>query len=488
MHRHLTRYLNTPVPLNVSLRNTFKLDSLICVAKMCGIAACIGSMDSFSIVRFMLIQIQHRGQEGAGIAWYTPQGIKLVKNFGLVTQAIPDIDVKTCVAIGHVRYSTTGTYMKNIEELHPMYIKDGNIEIALAFNGTITNYKEVRKKLANEYIFNTDTDTEVILKLVHYELKRRRDILDAIRSSLLRLSGSYSITLMVNNRLIIARDPLGFKPLSYVEIDGSVLAASESSAISTLTGVEPREVEPGEIIIVHDGETEHHKLGVDIGKRAYCAFEYVYFSRPDTIFNGVAIYDSRKRMGNFLADLEDQDIDVVVPIPETGRIASYGYAQKIDRPVEDALIKVRYMGRSFIMPKELRSLIARFGIVRSVVKGKKIALVDDSLVRGTTMRNIVKTLKNIGAERVHVRIASPPIRYPCFMGIDFPTREELIAYGKTIMEVCRHICADSLKYICTKMLERAIGKREDELCMACFTGLYPIQMDILEKEKEFLRR
>ncbi len=436
----------------------------------------------------MLIQIQHRGQEGAGIAWYTPQGIRLVKNFGLVTQAIPDLDVKTSIAIGHVRYSTTGTYMKNVEELHPMYVKDGDLEIALAFNGTITNYREIRKELSTSYMFNTDTDTEVILKLVHRELKKKRDIIESVRSALLRLSGSYSIVLMINDRLIFARDPLGFKPLSYAEIDGSVLVASESSAISTLTGIEAREVEPGEIILIHDSEIERHRLGVDIGKRAYCAFEYVYFSRPDTVFNGVTIYDARKRMGQFLADLEDQDIDIVVPIPETGRIASYGYAQKIGKPIEDALIKVRYMGRSFIMPRELRSLIARFGIVRSIISNRKIALVDDSLVRGTTMRNIVKTLKNMGASRVHVRIASPPIRYPCFMGIDFPTREELIAYGKTIMEVCKHICADSLKYICTKMLERAIGKREDELCMACFTGLYPIQMDILEKEKEFLRR
>jgi len=436
----------------------------------------------------MLIQIQHRGQEGAGIAWYTSQGIKLIKNFGLVTQAIPDLNVRTSVAIGHVRYSTTGTYMKNVEELHPMYIKDGDLEIALAFNGTITNYKEIRKELSNRYMFNTDTDTEVILKLIHSELKRGRDVLESVRRSLLKLSGSYSIVLMINDRLVIARDPLGFKPLSYAEVDSSVLVASESSAISTLTGIEPREVEPGEMIMMYRGEVERHSLGVDIGKRAFCAFEYVYFSRPDTVFNGVTVYEARKRMGSYLADLEDQDIDMVVPIPETGRIASYGYAQKIGRPIEDALVKVRYMGRSFIMPRELRSLIAKFGVVRSIIKNRKIALVDDSLVRGTTMRNIVKTLKNIGAERVHVRIASPPIRYPCFMGIDFPTREELIAYGKTIMEVCKHICADSLKYICTRMLERAIGKRDDELCMACFTGLYPIQMDILEKEKEFLRR
>ncbi|NPB00161.1 MAG: amidophosphoribosyltransferase [Crenarchaeota archaeon] len=472
----------------MDLRNTFKLVSLICVAKMCGIAACIGSLDSFSIVRFMLIQIQHRGQEGAGIAWYTPQGIRLIKNFGLVTQAIPDINVKTSLAIGHVRYSTTGTYMRNVEELHPMYVRDAGVEIALAFNGTITNYREIRRELSTSYVFNTDTDTEVILKLVHRELRTRNDIVEAVRSALLRLSGSYSIVMMINNRLVIARDPLGFKPLSYAEVDGSVLVASESSAISTLTGLEAREVDPGEIIVIHDGEIERYELGVDIKKRAYCAFEYVYFSRPDTVFNGVTIYDSRKKMGQYLADLEDQDIDIVVPIPETGRIASYGYAQKIGRPIEDALIKVRYMGRSFIMPRELRSLIARFGIVRSVISSRRIALVDDSLVRGTTMRNIVKTLKNMGADKVHVRIASPPIRYPCFMGIDFPTREELIAHGKTIMEVCKHICADSLKYICTRMLERAIGKREDELCMACFTGLYPIQMDILEKEKEFLRR
>ncbi len=456
---------------------------------MCGIVACSGFFDSLSIVKLMLIQIQHRGQEGAGIAWLSDDGIKIVKNFGLVTSAIPDIDAKARLAIGHVRYSTTGTYMKNIEELHPFYIKDGDLEIALAFNGTIVNYRELRKELKNIYNFNTETDTEVLIKQIHRELKNcNGDVVEGVRRALMKVSGSYSIALMINDKLIIARDPYGFKPLSYTFIEDKFIACSESCAISTLISNKFREVEPGQIILVHDNDFEIHNIGIDVDRRAYCAFEYVYFARPDTVFNGVSIYEARKRMGEFLASLEDRDIDVVVPIPETGRIASYGYSQKLGKPIEDALVKVRYVGRSFIMPKEFRSLIAKFGIVKSVIENRSIALVDDSLVRGTTMRNLVNTLKRSGAKHVHVRIASPPIRYPCFMGIDFPSREELIAHGRTIQEVCRLICADSLKYICTKMLERAIGKREDELCMACFTGHYPINVDIVEKEREFLRR
>ncbi len=455
---------------------------------MCGIAACSGTLEDLSIVKLMLIQIQHRGQEGAGIAWLSNDGIKVIKNFGLVINAIPDIKVKTKLAIGHVRYSTTGTYMKNVEELHPFYIRDGSLEIALAFNGTITNYKEIRNLLKNYYEFITNTDTEVLIKLIHREIKLCGDLLEGVRRALIRISGSYSISLIVNDRLIIARDPYGFKPLAYTKINDLFIACSESSVITTIFNTDFSEVKPGEIIVVKGEDIERHDLGIQLNRRAYCAFEYVYFARPDTVFNDIFIYEARKRMGEFLASLEDREIDVVVPIPETGRIASYGYSQKLNKPIEDALVKVRYMGRSFIMPREVRSAIAKFGIVRSVVSGKRIALVDDSLVRGTTMRNIVNILKNFGASQVHVRIASPPIRYPCFMGIDFPSREELIAYGKTIMQVCKSINADSLKYICTKMLERAIGKREDELCTACFTGVYPISMSIDEKEREFIRR
>ena len=459
---------------------------------MCGIAACVGADYSAHIVKHLLIQIQHRGQEGAGLAWITPQGQhRLIRNFGYVVNAIPDVQEQAPMAIGHVRYSTTGTYTRKIEELHPMYIEDGENVLFLAFNGTIANYKQLRKELEQYYTFVTDTDTEVLLKLIHREIKLRKDIIEGVRQALTKVQGSYSLVLMTKNVLVLARDPYGFKPLSILKKDNILLACSESCALTTLmaeTTDNIMEVEPGQIILcTKDLEIFYNNVDREPERRAFCAFEYVYFARPDTIFNGVVIYDARRRMGELLGEDENETIDIVVPIPETGRVAAYGYAYRTGKPIEDILVKVRYLGRSFIMPKELRSQIARFGIVSTRLRGRSIALVDDSLVRGTTMRNLVNTLRRLGACKIHVRIASPPIRYPCFMGIDFPTRQELVAHGRDVEEVRKIIEADTLRYLSVENLVKAIGLPEKDLCLACFTGQYPIPLDVSEKEREFYR-
>ncbi len=459
---------------------------------MCGIAACVGSSCSALLVKHMLIQLQHRGQEGAGIAWLTHDGdIKVLKNFGYVHSALPDICEHTPVAIGHVRYSTTGTYLKNIEELHPFVVGNGDAKIAFAFNGTILNYKIVRKELQQYYDFVTDTDTEVFAKLIHLEYRRTGNLAEAVLKAMSKVLGSYSIVVLSRDRLVIARDPLGFKPLSYYVDEEIFLMASESSAITTLLEVstqEVREVSPGEVIElklnlehnVYRCSSNHHRM-------AHCVFEYVYFARPDTVFNGVYVYDARKRMGMLLAEDEQKHVDVVVPVPETGRPAAYGFAQRLRLPVEDALIKLRYLGRSFIMPKELRTQIARFGIVESVIKKKRVALIDDSLVRGTTLRGLVSKLRSAGASEVHVRIASPPIRYPCFMGIDFPTRSELIAHNRTEEKVREILGADTLRYLSIDKLVEAVGLSEKDLCMACFTGKYPIPVSLDLQEELFKR-
>ncbi len=459
---------------------------------MCGIAACVGIPNAVIIIKHLLMQLQHRGQEGAGVAWMTHKGeIKMLKNFGYVVSSIPDICEQSSIAIGHVRYSTTGTYMKNIEELHPFVVGEGETKIAFAFNGTILNYKTIRKELQTYYNFLTDTDTEVFAKLIHLEYRRTGSVVEAIHRTMHILRGSYSIVVLSREGVVIARDPLGFKPLSYYITENMFIAASESSAITTLLDIPSwnvREVSPGEIISVkHNLEYEIYRYDPPEERKAYCAFEYVYFARPDTVFNGVYIYDARKRMGMLLAEEEDEDIDVVVPVPETGRPAACGYAQRLCKPLEDALVKLRYLGRSFIMPKELRAQVARFGVIESVVREKRVALVDDSLVRGTTLRNLIAKLRGAGALKVHVRIASPPIRYPCFMGIDFPTRGELIAHGRSESEVCKLLDADSLRYLPVDKLVQALGMRRDELCLACFTGEYPIPVVLDQQEEQFKR-
>jgi len=459
---------------------------------MCGIAACVGTSNAAAIVKSLLIQLQHRGQEGAGLAWLSQDGdIKVHKNFGYVITALPDISEHARVAIGHVRYSTTGTYLKSVEELHPFTVGSGEFKIAFAFNGTILNYKSLRKELQTYYNFVTDTDTEVFAKLIHLEYKRSRDIVEAIRKAAFKVQGSYSLVVLTRDRVVIARDSLGFKPLSYYLTDSLFIAASESSAITTLLDVssqDVREVSPGEIIEAKFNlEIEVHRTDSPHDRTAYCAFEYIYFARPDTVFNGVYVYEARKRMGILLAESESEDIDVVVPVPETGRAAAYGYAQRLGKPIEDVLVKLRYLGRSFIMPRELRSQIARFGIVESAVRQKRVALVDDSLVRGTTLRNLVAKLRSAGACKIHVRIASPPIRYPCFMGIDFPTRSELIAHGRSEQDVCKLLEADTLVYLPIDKLVEALCMRREDLCLACFTGEYPIPV-LLERQEEQFRR
>jgi len=451
---------------------------------MCGIAGCIIE-NSPSIVKELLIQLQHRGQESSGIAFIENNSIKLIKGFGFVNQVIPDELPNSNMCIGHVRYSTTGTYTKNINEIQPFHIKDSEIEFSFAFNGTILNYKKLRKELQTKYYFITDTDTEVFTKLIFDEFRKTKNIVDALYKALRKIVGSYSLTILSKDFIVIARDVYGFKPLTYVIKDNLFVFASESCALSTIFEFsinDIKEVKPGEIILINkDLEIEYSKLDINV-KPTFCAFEYIYFSRSDSIFNNVLIYTARERMGELLAEDENYEIDFVIPIPDTGRIAAFGYSRRLNKPIIEALIKCRYFGRSFIMPPDVRSKIAKFNIIEQLVFEKNIALVDDSLVRGTTLRNIIRRLRKFKCKSIHVRIASPPIRYPCFMGIDFPTRSELIAHNRSIEEICKLIEANSLRYLSIEKLKKAIGI--ESLCLACFTGIYPfeVNLDLIETE------
>ena len=461
----------------------------------CGIIA-IKDIDGRDVAQRIyegLIALQHRGQESAGIAVSSGNRITLLKNLGLVIEAIKFSDLKRLkgsAGIGHVRYSTTGH--STIDEAQPMIyhtnINNKEIYFGIAFNGTISNYHELKRLLNKRgYRFHTDTDTEVLAALISYHWESTGDIFEALKESMKDLDGAYSVVILTENGEIHAmRDPLGFKPLVLGKRDEIFIIASESAAINALGGELLRDIAPGEIVSIFDDDV-FSKIIIRSNRRAHCMFEYIYFSRPDSVINGISVYDVRFRLGEILAELYPIEADIVVPVPDTGVIAALGYSRVSGIPVAMGLIRNPYVGRTFIKPSQtLRELSVqlKMGVVRRVISDKRIVLIDDSIVRGTTIKWIIKLLRRAGAAEIHVRITCPPIRYPCYMGIDFPMRRELIASNHCVEEIRRIIGADSLGYMTVEGLIKAIGLGKNELCLACLTGEYPIkraQIPVLEK-------
>lgn len=436
-----------------------------------------------------LIALQHRGQEGCGISVFNGEKIKTMKGLGLVTEVFSTNRVSKLrgnVGIGHVRYSTTG-YGK-IEEVQPFVEEINGKRFALAWNGTIANFYEIKRELTQVgFKFFTDTDTEVLAKLIAYQQSETGDFMNAIRESMKELDGSFSVVLINDEGELYAfRDAIGIKPLTYGLGDNYVIVASENIAIESAGGVFCGDIKPGEILRIGDNDLERRKF-TNKSKHAYCMFEYIYFSRPDSIINEIPVYNARYNLGKILAKLYPVDADIIVPIPDTGNIAALGFSRESGIPISLGLIRNPYIGRTFIRPSQkLRELSVslKLGLVRSEIQGKRVVLIDDSIVRGTTIRKVVNLLRSIGAKEIHVRITCPPIRYPCFLGIDFPTRRELIASTRTIDEIRRSIGADSLGYMTIDGLIEGIGT--DKLCLACLTGNYPIRNVCLMKlEKIF---
>ncbi|MEM4498939.1 MAG: amidophosphoribosyltransferase [Sulfolobales archaeon] len=455
---------------------------------MCGIAAFYGPNASL-ITYKLLIELQHRGQESAGISVFSGARIRTIVRPGYVVPAISLREVyelNSNLAVGHVRYSTTGGYMSQ-SGAQPVVVGDGRKQISLAFNGNIINYHELSKEFLGT---DSSSDSEVLAKLVFEFTKEVGDVVEAVKNVSTLVKGSYSLVVMTSEpRLVIARDPHGFKPLAYSAYDDFIAVASETAPLESLGMDMWEEVVPGSIISYDGKSLEKTHIPVRVETFTPCVFEYVYFSRPDSIFNGVQIHEARVRMGAYLGSLDSEEVDVVIPVPDSGRSAALGYSMSRKVVIDEGLMRNRYVGRSFIMPPSMRELFAdiKYGVVKSVIRSKKVAVIDDSLIRGTTMGRIVRLLRNRGAERVHVRIASPPVRYPCFMGIDFPTKRELIASRlcdvKLIAEV---IGADSLLYNTVEGLRWSIGI--PSLCLACYTGIYPFaDIDIPYLEKTFSR-
>ncbi|MDH3365498.1 MAG: amidophosphoribosyltransferase [Thermoplasmata archaeon] len=446
----------------------------------CGVFA-IASISNATIDIFYALRVlQHRGQESAGIAVHN-NGIKALKGMGLAHQALRQDELRNLkgdIGIGHVRYSTMGA--SNLDHAQPVVMSTNYGDIALAHNGEIVNADHLRDELKKKgWAFATSSDSEIIIRLLANDISNTGDPARSIRNVMSLLNGSYSMTLMVDNRVFAIRDPYGMRPLCVGRTKEGYAAASESVVFDTLGGEFMRDVEPGELVELLPGEVKSIKTGLAKG-RAHCMFEWVYIARADSCLDGRLVYDVRRKIGQRLAIEQPVEADVIVPVPDSGRSHSMGYAEKIGIPYSEGLMKNRYVERTFIMPDQTdrsTGVMLKLNPLKSVIKDKRIVLVDDSIVRGTTMRQIVQLVRNAGAKEVHVRVGSPPIRAPCYFGIDMKTRDQFAATGRTVEEIAKMLTADSLGYISIEGLVDAIGLNANDLCLGCLNGEYPLPVE-----------
>ena len=447
----------------------------------CGVFAIYApEMDVARLTFFALFALQHRGQESAGIAVTDGARLTVHKEMGLVSQVFEEETLQSLpgnLAIGHVRYSTTGSSeMRNAQPF--ARTRDGSF-IALAHNGNLVNTDELRAGLVkNGHVFESTSDTEIIAALLAEHPSR--DIRTALRDVVPRLRGAFSAVLLTKDEVIGFRDPYGIRPLVLGQVDGRYCLSSETSGLDIIGARLVRELEPGQVCVI-DKDGYHIDQVVDRERSALCVFEFIYFARPDSVMKGQTLYAARSRMGRQLALEAPVEADLVSPVPDTGICAATGYAAASGIPYGETLIKNRYIGRTFINPDpQVRRLGIRmkFNPLASAIKGKRLVMVDDSIVRGTTTRALVHVLFEAGAKEVHLRITSPPIVYPCFYGIDMANQDEFIAFGKSVEDVSRELGATSVHYLSLDGLMRAtgVGDEENAFCAACFNGKYPCEV------------
>ena len=440
--------------------------------------------DVASSIYYGLFALQHRGQESCGIAvsdTYGPKGkVTSYKGMGLANEVFTSDHLeklKGDIGVGHVRYSTAGA--STIENAQPLVLNYVKGTLALAHNGNLINAKELRHDL--EYtgaIFQTTIDSEVIAYHIARERLNVGTVEEAVQRAAAKMKGAYSLVVMSPRKLIGARDPFGFKPLCIGKRDNSYIITSETCALDTIGAEFVRDVEPGEVVTTTpEGGIQSDKTNaIPKEQEARCIFEYIYFARPDSRFDGISVYASRIKAGGFLAQDSPVEADLVVGVPESGNPAAQGYAMASGIPYGTAFIKNGYVGRTFIKPKQSSresSVRVKLNVLRESVKGKRIIMIDDSIVRGTTSGRIVSMLREAGAKEVHVRISSPPFLWPCYFGTDIPAREQLIAYNKTIEQIREEIGADSLGYLKLERLEELVDGLP--ICKGCFTGNYPME-------------
>ena len=443
---------------------------------MCGIFGIANHSDASQMTYLGLYALQHRGQESTGISSSDGGQVYTHKSMGYVADVFSEdviTKLKGLNAIGHTRYSTAGD--SNEGNAQPIVVKCTHGTVALVHNGNLINAVSLRERLELQgAIFQSTSDSEVILHLL--ARSEADSLLDGLAETLAQVQGAFSLLLLTEDSLIGVRDPNGFRPLNLGRINGSYVLASETCAFDLIGATYLREVEPGEIVLIRGGELKSMKA-LTAPKLSKCIFEHVYFSRPDSIVFGRTVQTSRDLMGRILAEECPVDADLVVPVPDSGVTAAIGYSQRSGIPFAFGLIRNHYVGRTFIEPK---TKIRHFGVkvklnsVKDLLTGKRVVLIDDSIVRGTTSRKIVKMVRAAGAKEVHMRVSCPPTLSPCFYGIDTPTKKELIASSHTVEEICKYIEADSLGYLSLPGLIRSLGGKGSEFCTACYTGQYPI--------------
>ena len=444
----------------------------------CGVVGIAGCPGAGELAALALHALQHRGQESAGVSVSDGHVLTTHRRMGLVADVFTEDVVKELdgtFSVGHVRYSTTGT--SRLENAQPMQVTCHRGVLAVAHNGNLVNAHVLRREMELDgSIFGTTSDTEVFLHLI--ARSRAESFEDAVAEALTRVQGAYSLLVLTRDKLIAARDPLGFRPLCLGRFKDCYAVASESCAFDIMGGDFLRDVEPGEMVIL-DGHGLVSRRLAPRERTTQCVFEHIYFSRPDSTVFGESVDEIRRRCGAILGQESPVDADFVCSVPDSSNTATLGYAQETGLPFELGLIRNHYVGRTFISPaQKVRDMSVRikFNPVRRILAGTRVVLVDDSIVRGTTMRKLVKLVRNAGAKEVHLRIASPPITHPCYYGIDTPVRKELIAATHSVDEIATYMRVDSLAYLSTEGLLRATG-RPELYCSACFTGDYPLSFE-----------
>ena len=445
----------------------------------CGVYGVYSRTEDVSGLTYLgLYALQHRGQESAGIAITDGAWMDVSRGMGLVNEVfrhqVPHM-ANQYIAIGHVRYSTTGSSL--LANTQPLMVNYAGGKIALAHNGNLTNAAEIRHELEMQgTIFQTSIDSEVFVNLI--ARSRCETVEEKVIESLKKIKGAYCLTIMTENKLIGARDPQGFRPLCIGKTDeGSYIISSESVGLDVVNAEFVRDILPGEMVVIDDNGIKSYPFATG-EKKAACIFEYIYFARPDSVIDGQSVHEARFMMGRMLARESGFKGDIVISVPDSGTTAATGFAYESGIPFVEGLIKNRYIGRTFIQPtqkKRDKAVKLKLNAITSVVKGKSVIMVDDSIVRGTTSGKIVKMLRDAGAREVHMCISSPPIGYPCYYGIDTSVRKELIAATKTVEEIREFIGADSLHFLSIEGLKKSVSAVDpEEMCYACFNSAYPI--------------
>ena len=437
-------------------------------------------------VYYGLYALQHRGQESAGIAVAYADKIQYYKGMGLVPEvfanghldSLPEGDI----AIGHVRYSTTGASL--LVNAQPIVFTGKCGKMALAHNGNLTNTKQLREELiAGNAVFQTSIDSEVMALLINRYSDG--DIVQGVIKACARFQGSFALVVMTADKLIAVRDPFGIRPLVLGKSLDDTVVASETCAIDSIGGTVERDVKPGEVVVI-DAEGEHSYFLPKEKKTASCIFEYVYFARPDSIIDGCSVYESRKEAGRILAKYCPVEADIVSGVPDSAVVAARGYSEVSGIPYVEALAKNRYVGRTFIQPDQNmreNSVSVKMNALRSNIRGKRLIIVDDSIVRGTTSRKIVRMLRDAGAKEVHMMICSPVVKHPCHLGIDMQTHSQLAGATRSVEEICAYIGADSLHYLTVEQLKETCKGAKLQFCTGCFDGNYPYPMDDYQADK-----